>query len=48
MFVLLHLKNKDNKNVLNLNIPEVGVFVDKVPYDILYSQEGFIKGLKTQ
>ena len=46
--MLLHLRSKDNKNVLNLNIPEVCVFVDKQPYDIVYSQEGFMKGVRGQ
>jgi hypothetical protein len=34
--------------MLNLNIPEVCVFVDKAPYDILYSQEGFVRGFRGQ
>ena len=46
--MLLHLRSKDNKNVLNLNIPEVCVFVDKQPYDIFYCQDGFVNSVKGQ
>ena len=34
--------------MLNLNIPEVCMFVDKAPYDILYEEEGLVRGFKVQ
>ena len=34
--------------MLNLNIPEVCMFVDKAPYDILYEEGGFVRGFKVQ
>lgn len=46
MFILLHLRSKNIKNILNINIPEVCIFVNQMPYDIIYSQDGFIRGFK--
>lgn len=45
--MLLHLRSKNNKNVLNINIPEVCIFVNQMPYDILFSQDGFVRGFKS-
>ena len=46
--MLLHLRSKDSKNVLNSNVSEVCVFIDKQLYDIVYSQEEFVKGVRGQ
>lgn len=32
---------------MHLNIPEVAVFYDRSPYDIIYSHKGYIRGLKS-
>lgn len=46
-FVLLHLRNKSSKNPINVNIPEVCIFHDRIPYDIIYASKGYIRGHKT-
>ena len=45
-FILLHLRNKTNLNPINLHIPEVCIFHDKMPYDIVYSSKGHIRGYR--
>jgi hypothetical protein len=47
-FVLLHLRNKTNKYPIHVNIPEVCIFYDKNPYDVVYAHKGFIRGQKHQ
>lgn len=47
LFVLIHLKkSKDSKNKLGINIPEICIFDAKTPYDVLYSYDGDIRGLR--
>lgn len=46
-FVLLHLRNKTNKSSIGVKIPEVTIFYDRMPYDIVSSVKGFIRGHKT-
>lgn len=47
MFVLLHLRNKTNKNPINVKIPDICVFIDRSPFDVIFSQNGFVRGLKS-
>jgi hypothetical protein len=49
LFVLIHLKKSLNsKNKLGINIPDICIFDARIPYDVLYSDGGDIKGLKVQ
>lgn len=49
LFVLIHLKKAlSSKNKLAINIPDICVFHGGVVYDVLYSHNGDIKGLKTK
>lgn len=47
VFILMHLKVQAasaTKNRLNINIPEICVFRNHLPYEILYEEHGHIKG----
>ena len=35
-FILLHLRNRGTKNTLNIKIPEICIFADRLPLDIVY------------
>jgi ABC-type transporter MlaC component len=40
-FILLHLKKTaQTKNTLKLAIPEVSIFYNNLPYEILYNENG--------
>lgn len=45
-FILLHLRNKGHKNPMNLYIPEVCIFHDRTPYDIVHNSKGYIRGTR--
>jgi hypothetical protein len=46
VFILLHLRTGDNKNIINLQIPEICIFHKGDIFEMVYSSGGSVKGVK--
>lgn len=45
--MLLHLRNRTTKSPINIRIPEVCIFHDRVPYDVVHMSKGHVRGYRT-